>query len=225
MSSLSFLKTKIPLLRSLLTPTAARSTTLPRLAIGSLQHRNIAANVTGTPNTNDVPDKPSPITQACYKLPKNKAFSTFLYHKLSGSEIPTSWSNSPAVLEIAIDLHTFLEETYGRPLQAPMPIAVKLVDGPADQEKSIQQYLFEAGGSHYLYSGPIHLPPYGIVQRVTKPASLESVLEILRTKGEGALGKVTLEKPLKSKSTKLKNKVVEMMDQDEINEHPTSAWK
>jgi hypothetical protein len=54
---------------------------------------------------------------------------------------------------------------------------------------------------------------------------LESVLQVLRTEGEGALETVTLEKLLKSNLTKLKNKVVGMMDQDENDEHPTPAWK
>lgn len=100
-----------------------------------------------------------------------------------------------------------------------------MVDGPADQEKFIQQYLFEAGGSHYLYFGPPCYLPYGIVHRVTKPASLESVLQVLRTEGEGALEKVTLEKPLKSNLTELKSKVVGMMGRNEVHEHPTPAWK
>ena len=77
-----------------------------------------------------------------------------------------------------------------------MPIAVKLIDGPAHLEKSVQEYLFQAGGNYYLYHGPSHDAPYGVLHRITKTGSLASILQIMSTEGEWALEKDMVENPL-----------------------------
>ena len=104
-----------------------------------------------------------------------------------------------------------------------MPIAVKLVDGPAHKETSVHEYLFEDGGCHYLFYGPFYHPPYGILYRITKVGGLASILQIMRTEGEGALEKVMLEKPLRQNLTEPKNKVVGEMSKSEAE--GSSAWK
>lgn len=143
--------------------------------------------------------EPSPITQACHKLPQHKlqvsssttvaALSqskpltgisqpTFLYHKLADDKVPSGWSNDPAKLEGALGIHV---EDCGLEFKAAMPIMVALAQDGA----TVEWYLFETHGKYYFYQRKT----VGLFF-IMEPTRLEDILTKITSVGVGNIDMV-----------------------------------